>query len=259
MTSNSSTIIIGNSSQRSSPSSYRLSGRRSLLNTLEATKKFKSEFCDSGIQSALNESSNASTNSIWTELLNSNAAKSKTIEDKTLRKRNLKEGYYNPPLGDTHHENFLGDAHPAPASSLTSPSTASVQSYESISELNLDCPEAAAEHEAVRAADWKGRLEGLERSKGIVCVDSSFEGEFLTFKCARDHTFVAKRSEEIVCPKCLAIMEKCSEYAKAHKGRTGVNGREVAVGRQRRVLALRVREQAHLEDQAQRLVPLPSS
>lgn len=253
MTSNSSTTIIGNSSQRSSPSSYRLSGRRSLLSALEATKKFKSESSDSGIQSVLNEAPNSSTNSIWTELLNSNTAKSKTTEGKTLRKRNLKEGYYNPPLGDTHNGNFFDDAHRAPASSLTSPSTASVQSFESVSELNLDCPEAA-ELAGGRAVDWKDCVEKLRESKGIVCVDSSLEGEFLTFKCARDHTFIAKRTEEIVCPKCLAIMEKCSEYAKAHKGRTGVNVREVAVGRQRRVLALRVREQAHLEDQAQRLV-----
>jgi hypothetical protein len=135
---------------------------------------------------------------------------------KTIGKRGIKEGYYNSPKGDKEQVNFYDDAQPSPASSLTSPSTASVQSCEHVTELDLDSSGSPLEEEMT---DCKEYLTSLREKKGIVCMDPLFEGEFLTFKCPRDHTFSTKRTEEIVCPKCQVIMEKCSEYAIIHKGK----------------------------------------
>lgn len=222
MTSTTTNINLGSNSQSNSTSSpLRLSGKRSHNNSnTQATKKFKPDLQDNS--NLCNESLNSSSNnSILTEISTSEIRRERTVNQE-LRRRDLKEGYYNSPLGGLIEDNFIGDANPDPASSLTSPSTASVQSCENVTELDLDSPEAFSDHDSVQVTDWKEYLETLRQKKGLMCVDPSFDGEFLTFKCSRDHTFSTKRAEEIVCPKCQVIIEKCSEYARLHKGKAVV-------------------------------------
>ena len=193
------TTNIGSSSQ-SNTSSLLPSKRRLLLDyTTQPTKRFKSDSKDSFNINTYSESATANSERI----------------DKTIKERGIKEEYYNPPEGDKEQINFYDDVKLGPASSLTSPSTASVQSCEHVTELDLDFSGSPLEEEVT---DWKEYLGSLREKKGIVCMDPLFEGEFLTFKCPRDHTFSTKRTEEIVCPKCQVITEKCSEYAKIHKG-----------------------------------------
>lgn len=218
MTSTTNINSGSNSQSNSMSSSLRLSGKRSHTNSnTQATKKFRSDQQESFNLSS--ESFNfSSNNSVLPEISTDEITRERTV-NKELRRRDLQEGYYYSPLGGIIENNFIGDANPDPASSLTSPSTASVQSCENITELDLDSSEAFSNHDSAQVTDWKEYLETLRQKKGLICVDPSFDGEFLTFKCSRDHIFSTKRTEEIICPKCQVITEKCSEYARLHKGK----------------------------------------
>lgn len=225
------------------PSSIHLSGRRPPPNyESKPSKQFKpnlnvskipspSDTIQEGPESPIDPSNHLSPHSNHTMSVPDELGQSGGVEVTITDKENskiYKEQKYLPPRGVNNLINPFNNGREETESTFSSPLTVVVESCENVTELNLDSSATSSAQESSptvpQGVDWQEFLDKLRQEKGITCTDPSFKGEFLTFKCVRDHTFIAKRCEEIVCPKCSVIMEKCSEYAKLHKGSIGNNG-----------------------------------
>lgn len=112
------------------------------------------------------------------------------------------------------------------ASTFASPATSSFEPTEVVTEFDL-AQDAFEDLGAVRLSEIEAKklLEKLKQEKGLVCTEvSQVLGEtVLSFKCPAGHTFSTKVSNEIACPRCEAIIEKCSQYAKQHNGKVFLN------------------------------------
>lgn len=149
---------------------------------------------------------------------------------------------------------------------VTSPETVSVESCEMPTELDLaqdasyeifSMPLDDNNPAALTKDKWEKLLERLRQEKGFVCtaVSHSTENTYFTFSCQANHSFTARISEELSCPKCESILDKCREHATLHNGNIHLSSYRKTPKRELfRIYAIRMQKQTHMESKVQQLV-----
>ena len=195
-----------------------LGRRQQPSQNLEPSKRFKPNLDSSRIRSSLNTSKGSSSEefSQTTSETESSGQKFPHFNEDLVSEKSKRMGYettkIKPLRGakDLHIYNEMETV-----SSTTSPSMISVTSSDMVAELNLDPSDNCSNNESLSGTSLEDFIDMLKQKKGLICLS---KGLFLTLKCVRGHVFTAERTEKIQCPKCVEIIEKCSEYAEFNKG-----------------------------------------
>ncbi len=94
-------------------------------------------------------------------------------------------------------------------------------------EVKIGCKiRAKLAHKADPAFDSSAFLEHVKKEaakRGFTCMSTRCPAKdtCLTFKCQEGHAIIGQEfrsAEELVCPKCQRLLDRCVEYAKAHNG-----------------------------------------
>lgn len=223
------------------------------------------------IKTSIEVSKTRWTNPCFNESLNSNTVVKESMETGQAEGSGLgtveeADSDDNIPLWGSNYKSSHSKLTKTSHSAVTSPETVSAESCEIPTELDLaqdasyeifSTPLDDNNPAALTKDKWEKLLERLRQEKGFVCtaISHSTENTYFTFTCQADHSFTARISEELSCPKCESILEKCREYAKSHNGNIHLASyRETSKRKVFRIHAVRMQKPTRMESKVQQLV-----